>query len=92
MPHEFLPADPCRIELVEDEELRFWTRAFGCSAEHLLDAIESVGVEAVAVGNYLAMRSHLNTIRVAHMHGPMGQCSMGRSSASASIATPTPSG
>lgn len=55
---EFLPGplDCNRIELIEDHELRFWTREFGCSAAHLLDAIESVGVDAGAVGQYIAMR------------------------------------
>lgn len=63
MTHEFFPVDPCRIELVEDSELRFWTRAFGCNAEHLLDAIEAVGVSTVAVGEYLVMRGYLRTVR-----------------------------
>lgn len=55
-PDEFLPEpmDPSRIELVEDHELRFWTRRFRCSAEHLLDAIESVGIDSAAVGECLA--------------------------------------
>ncbi len=52
------PVDRARVELVEDHELRFWTREFGCSATHLLDAMESVGVDAAAVGRYLAMREH----------------------------------
>ena len=52
------PVDPNRIELIEDHELRFWTREFGCSAEHLLDAIEAVGVGANAVGEYLVMRQY----------------------------------
>jgi hypothetical protein len=52
------PVDRARVELVEDHELRFWTREFGCSATHLLDAMESVGVDADAVARYLAMREH----------------------------------
>ena len=52
------PVDRNRIELIEDHELRFWTREFGCSAEHLLDAIEAVGVDAGAVGQYLVMRQY----------------------------------
>jgi Protein of unknown function (DUF3606) len=60
MPYRPLPEpiDRSRIELVEDHELRFWTRELQCSAEHLLEAIESVGVDAVAVVNYLDMRRH----------------------------------
>jgi Protein of unknown function (DUF3606) len=60
MPHDFLtdPIDRSHIQLVEDHELRFWTRELRCSAEHLFDAIEAVGVNAAAVGGYLAMRRH----------------------------------
>jgi hypothetical protein len=38
MPYRPLPEpiDRSRIELVEDHELRFWTRELQCSAEHLL--------------------------------------------------------
>ena len=56
--HDFLlqPLDRSRIELIEDHELQFWTCELDCSAEHLLDAIEAVGVDAGAVGGYLAMR------------------------------------
>ena len=50
------PLDRNRIELIEDHELRYWTREFGCSASHLLDAIEAVGVDARVVGVYIAMR------------------------------------
>jgi Protein of unknown function (DUF3606) len=63
MTHDFLhePMDRSRIELVEDHELRFWTRELHCSAEHLLDAIESVGVATAAVVDYLAMRRDMGT-------------------------------
>jgi hypothetical protein len=50
------PVDRSRIELVEDHELRFWTREFRCSPEQLLNAIESVGIDPTAVGAYLVMR------------------------------------
>jgi Protein of unknown function (DUF3606) len=54
------PVDRSRIELIEGHELRFWTRELQCSAEQLLEAIESVGIDAAAVGDYLAMRLCLN--------------------------------
>ena len=50
------PVDRNRIELVEDHELKYWTREFRCSAEQLLEAIESVGIEATAVGEFIAIR------------------------------------
>ena len=56
------PVDRSRIELLEDFELRFWTREFRCSAEQLLDAIESVGIDPSAVAAYLAMREHMSAI------------------------------
>ena len=50
------PVDASRIELVEDHELRYWTREFRCSAKQLLEAIESVGIDSAAVGEYIARR------------------------------------
>jgi hypothetical protein len=50
------PLDRSRIELTEDYELRFWTSHFACSSQELLDAIEAVGVNALAVSNFIAMR------------------------------------
>lgn len=35
------PMDRNRVERVEDHELRFWTREFRCSTEHLLDGVRS---------------------------------------------------
>jgi Protein of unknown function (DUF3606) len=55
------PVDRNRIELIEDHELRFWTREFGCSAVDLLNAIEAVGVDADAVGEYIALRQYAGT-------------------------------
>ena len=56
------PIDRSRIELIEGFELRFWTREFRCSAEQLLDAIESVGIDPGAVAAYLEMRGHMSAI------------------------------
>lgn len=56
------PLDRNRIELIEDHELLFWTREFDCSAAHLLDAIESVGVDARAVGQYIDMRRNAEAL------------------------------
>ncbi len=65
MPHaDFLPEplDRNRIELIEDHQLRYWTREFDCSAAHLLDAIESVGVDARSVGRYIDMRRNAEAL------------------------------
>ena len=59
--NDFLPVDRRRIELIEDHELRFWMRELACSAEHLLDAIEAVGVDTEAVAEYLAMRQYVGS-------------------------------
>jgi Protein of unknown function (DUF3606) len=58
------PVDRSRIELVEDHELRFWTREFRCSAEQLLNAIESVGIDPTAVAAYLVMRRDVSATSV----------------------------
>jgi hypothetical protein len=40
------PADASRINVNEDYELRYWTKALGVSAERLRAAVEEVGVMA----------------------------------------------
>jgi hypothetical protein len=40
------PSDASRINLNEDYELRYWTKALGVSAERLRAAVEEVGVMA----------------------------------------------
>lgn len=40
------PADASRINVNEDYELRYWTKALGVSAERLRAAVEQVGVMA----------------------------------------------
>ena len=70
MTHEnFLPGpvDPSRVELVEDHELRYWTQHFRCSAEQLLEAIESVGIDARAIGEYLALRREAGAAILQHL-------------------------
>lgn len=47
------PVDSERIDLNEDDELRYWTTRFGCSAEQLIVALQAVGVSAAAVCAYL---------------------------------------
>lgn len=48
------PVDAARIELTEEHELSYWTARFACTTEQLVDALETVGVDAAAVGSYFA--------------------------------------
>jgi len=40
------PADAKRINVNEDYEVEYWTKAFGVSAEQLKEAVKRVGVMA----------------------------------------------
>lgn len=48
------PADRARVNVNEDYEVQYWTKAFGCTAEQLRDAVEAVGVMADDVRKYLS--------------------------------------
>lgn len=48
------PIDSDRVELNETSELQYWTGRFGCTADQLIVALVAVGVNASAVGQYLA--------------------------------------
>jgi hypothetical protein len=39
------PQDRQRIDIHEDWELRYWTKALGVTKEELTDAVEAVGVQ-----------------------------------------------
>lgn len=43
-----------RIDISDDDELRFWMREFGASPEELYVALKAVGSSARFVGEYLA--------------------------------------
>jgi len=45
--------DPDRINVNEDYELQYWTKALGVSAEELRAAVKAVGPTAVAVRKHL---------------------------------------
>lgn len=47
------PVDSERVDLSDDDELRYWTTRLGCSAEQLIVALQAVGVSAAAVSTYL---------------------------------------
>lgn len=47
------PQDRARINIHEDYEVRYWTRAFGVSAEELKRAVQAVGVMRDDVARHL---------------------------------------
>lgn len=47
------PADAARINVHEDHEVAYWTKALGCNAEELREAVKQVGVMAADVRAYL---------------------------------------
>lgn len=46
--------DPRRIDILEPEELSFWTKALDVSAYELLVALDKVGTSADSVRRFLA--------------------------------------
>ncbi|MEO7760562.1 MAG: DUF3606 domain-containing protein [Casimicrobiaceae bacterium] len=47
------PADPNRINMSEDSEIRYWMQKFGCTKEQLVSAVGKVGPMAVKVAAQL---------------------------------------
>jgi hypothetical protein len=47
------PQDRARINVHEDYELRYWTHAFGVSADELRQAVQAVGVMRDDVARHL---------------------------------------
>ncbi|MFS8084643.1 MAG: DUF3606 domain-containing protein [Acidobacteriota bacterium] len=48
-----VPADPGRINMSDDREIRYWTEKFGCTKEQLVSAVGSVGPIAAKVQAHL---------------------------------------
>ena len=48
-----VPADPGRINMSDDREIRFWTEKFGCTKAELVSAVGSVGPIATKVEAFL---------------------------------------
>jgi hypothetical protein len=47
------PNDPSRVNMTEDYEVAYWTRALGVSKERLAVAVEMAGSSAEAVKKHL---------------------------------------
>lgn len=48
------PADRAGIKVNEPHELRYWTKALGCTEQQLRDAVKAVGVSVEKVRQRLA--------------------------------------
>lgn len=46
------PGDRSRINVNEDYEVAYWTKALGCTKQELEKAVKEVGVSASAVKKY----------------------------------------
>lgn len=55
-PTPFTPLDPGRIDIIDQEELAYWSKAFGCTETELAQAVTQVGEHVTAVRDYLASR------------------------------------
>ena len=48
------PQDAARINLAEEEEVRYWTQALGVTKEQLASAAKSTGLQVDAVRRHFA--------------------------------------
>ena len=48
------PADSSRVNVNEDYEVAYWTDAFDCTKQELIEAVEKVGTSSKAVKDYLS--------------------------------------
>jgi hypothetical protein len=52
------PADASRIAMGEDDEVQYWTKRFGVTADTLQRAVDAAGNSAAAVEAHLQRHSH----------------------------------
>ena len=55
-PTHFTPLDPGRIDIIDREELAYWSQELGCTEPELAQAVTQVGEHVTAVREYLASR------------------------------------
>lgn len=55
-PSPFKPLDPGRIDIIDREELAYWSQEFDCTEAELAQAVTEVGEHVTAVREYLASR------------------------------------
>lgn len=52
----FKPLDPGRIDIIDLEELAYWSKELHCTESELAQAVTQVGEHVTAVREYLASR------------------------------------
>ena len=52
----FKPLDPGRIDIIDQEELAYWSMELDCTEPELAEAVTQVGEHVTAVREYLASR------------------------------------
>jgi Protein of unknown function (DUF3606) len=55
-PTPFKPLDPGRINVIDREELEYWSRELHCTETELAEAVIQAGEHTTAVRDYLAAR------------------------------------
>jgi len=53
-PTPFKPLDPGRIDIMDQEELAYWSRELHCTEPELAEAVTQAGEHVTAVREYLA--------------------------------------
>lgn len=57
-PHEHIPLDPGRVNVLDPLELSFWCADMQCSETQLRKAVEAVGEHATQVREHLHAQPH----------------------------------
>ena len=52
----FKPLDPGRIDIIDREELAYWSKEFHCTESELAEAVTQIGEHVTAVREHLASR------------------------------------
>lgn len=55
-PTHFKPLDPGRINIIDQEELAYWSQELQCTEPELAEAVTQAGEHITAVRAYLASR------------------------------------
>lgn len=53
-----IPNDVERVNVHDEQELRYWCDELGCTADELEEAVSAVGVEVADVRLHLSQRGH----------------------------------
>ena len=56
-PTHFRPLDPGRVNVIDQEELAYWSRELNCTEPELAEAVSQAGEHVAAVRDYLEGRN-----------------------------------